>query len=171
MSELQKIFAQWEDVRNGLIKEVELVPADQFGFRATPETRTVLELAQHIIETERMLAGEVCRENTNFARGFPAIAAEFAGNVKQAQTKEDIISLLGTSFEESKAKSLEFGDENIAKMMTRFDGRQAPKAEMLRFAVAHEMYHRGQFTVYQRLLGIEPALTTFFKKTFASTSK
>lgn len=29
---------------------------------------------------------------------------------------------------------------------------------------AHEMYHRGQLTVYERLLGIEPALTQFFRK-------
>ncbi len=35
---------------------------------------------------------------------------------------------------------------------------------MLQFTLAHEMYHRGQLTVYQRLLGIEPALTEQFRR-------
>ncbi|HEU0174317.1 MAG TPA: DinB family protein [Blastocatellia bacterium] len=35
---------------------------------------------------------------------------------------------------------------------------------MLQFTLAHEMYHRGQLTVYQRLLGIEPALTEQFRQ-------
>jgi len=37
------------------------------------------------------------------------------------------------------------------------------------FAVAHEMYHRGQLTVYERLLKIEPALTRRFRKAFGET--
>ncbi|HAF15107.1 MAG TPA: hypothetical protein DHU55_06615 [Blastocatellia bacterium] len=30
------------------------------------------------------------------------------------------------------------------------------------------MYHRGQLTVYERLLNIEPALTQRFRKLFAN---
>jgi uncharacterized damage-inducible protein DinB len=41
------------------------------------------------------------------------------------------------------------------------------KLDFLNLAVAHEMYHRGQLTVYLRLMGIEPALTRRFKKVFA----
>jgi uncharacterized damage-inducible protein DinB len=32
------------------------------------------------------------------------------------------------------------------------------------------LYHRGQLTVYERLLNIEPALTTRFKELFAARS-
>ncbi len=51
--------------------------------------------------------------------------------------------------------------------MQRFDGKEMSKLEFLQFAVSHEMYHRGQLTVYERLLHIEPALTQRFKKLFA----
>jgi uncharacterized damage-inducible protein DinB len=54
--------------------------------------------------------------------------------------------------------------------MTRFDGKQCTKLEMLNFVVAHEMYHRGQLTGYERLLGIEPALTRFFRKMMSASS-
>ena len=40
---------------------------------------------------------------------------------------------------------------------------------MLKFIVSHEMYHRGQVTVYERLLGIEPAMAKcFFKQLVAA---
>ena len=164
MTRVEQICDQWQDVRNGLIKEVELIPAEQFDFRAAPETRSILELLQHIIEAERLLVGEICRENTNFQRGFPAMIADFAPNVKEAKTKDAIVDLLRASLDETKAKACQFGDENLGQIMTRFDGKQVPKIGQLSFSIAHEMYHRGQLTVYERLLGIEPALTQYIKK-------
>jgi uncharacterized damage-inducible protein DinB len=170
MSKVEGICEQWQDVRNGLIKEVELIPADQMGFKPAPESRTVIEVLHHIIETQRVLAGEMCRENTNFGRGFPALMAEFAGNTKEATTKEALLELLRSSLEETKALVVSFGDANFEQGMTRFDGKQCAKLEMLNFTMAHEMYHRGQLTVYERLLGIEPALTQFFRKMMSASS-
>ena len=54
--------------------------------------------------------------------------------------------------------------------MKRFDGKEISKFDFLNFAVAHEMYHRGQLTVYERLLGVEPALTQYFNKKFATAA-
>jgi uncharacterized damage-inducible protein DinB len=170
MSKVERIAEHWQDVRDGLIREVELVPAEQMGFKPAPESRSVLEVLQHVIESQRMLVGEMCRDNTNFQRGFPALMAEFGGGIKDANTKDAIIDLLRSSFEESRATVVAFGDENFEKDMTRFDGKQCTKFEMLNFAVSHEMYHRGQLTVYERLLGVEPALTQFFKKMMSASS-
>jgi len=170
MSKVERICEQWQDVRNGLIKEVELLPSEQMGFKPAPESRTALELLQHVVESERVLVGEMCRENTNFQRGFPALMAEFAGNIKEATTRDSILEILASSMEKSAAMIVNFGDENFEQSMTRFDGKQCTKTEMLNFAVGHEMYHRGQLTVYERVLGIEPALTQFFRKMMSASS-
>jgi uncharacterized damage-inducible protein DinB len=170
MANLERICEQWQDVRGGLIKEVEQIPAEQFEFKPAAESRTVLELLHHIIESQRILAGEMCRDNTNFQRGFPALIADFVGNVKEATTKEAVLELLRASMEETKTMVVDFGDANFEKMMTRFDGKPCTKFEMLNFTVAHEMYHRGQLTVYERLLGIEPALTQLFRKMMGASS-
>jgi uncharacterized damage-inducible protein DinB len=77
---------------------------------------------------------------------------------------------LRSSLEETKAMVVSFGDASFEQTMTRFDGKQCTKIEMLNFTVAHEMYHRGQLTVYERLLGIEPALTQFFRKMMSASS-
>ena len=170
MSKVEGVCEQWQDVRNGLIKEVEQIPADQMGFKPASESRTIIELLHHIVETQRVITGEMCRDNTNFQRGFPAMMAEFAGDARQATTKEAVIELLRSSLDTTKAMVVGFGDANFEKGMARFDGKQCTKLEMLNFTVAHEMYHRGQLTVYERLLGIEPALTQFFKKIMSASS-
>ena len=170
MASVEEICGQWQDVRNGLIKEAELIPAEQFEFRAAPETRSVIQLLHHIIEAERVLAGEICRDNTNFQRGFPALIAEHAGHVKEAATKDAVLELLRSSLEDTTALIGGFGEANFDKIMTRFDGKQVRKSLMVSFIVAHEMYHRGQLTVYQRLLGIEPALTQYFRKMLGNSS-
>jgi uncharacterized damage-inducible protein DinB len=170
MAKVKQICEQWQDVRNGLIKEVEQIPAEQMGFKPAPESRTAIEVLHHIIEIQRVLAGEMCRENTNFQRGFPTLIAEFAVHVKEATTKEAVLELLRSSLEETKAMVVSFGDASFEQSMTRFDGKQCTKLEMLNFTVAHEMYHRGQLTVYERLLGIEPALTQFFRKMMSASS-
>jgi uncharacterized damage-inducible protein DinB len=36
--------------------------------------------------------------------------------------------------------------------------------------MSHEMYHRGQLTVFERLLNVEPALTEQFRKLVAGAS-
>jgi uncharacterized damage-inducible protein DinB len=170
MTRTEQVCDQWQDVRNGLIKEVELIPSEQMGFKPASESRSVLELLHHIVESQRVLAGEMCRENTNFQRGFPALMAEFAGGVKDATTKEAVIELLRSSMEETTKNVLSFGDSGFEKMMTRFDGKQCTKLAMLNFTVSHEMYHRGQLTVYERLMGIEPALTQLFRKMMSANS-
>ena len=53
-------------------------------------------------------------------------------------------------------------------MMTGPDGSQQTKLAFLTFGMSHEMYHRGQLTVYERLLNIEPALTKMFREMTAA---
>ena len=170
MSKVERICEQWQDVRNGLIREVEQISPDQMGFKPASESRTVIELLHHIVESQRILAGELCRENTNFQRGFPALLADHVGNVREATTREAVLDLLRSSIGETKALIVNFGDVNFEQTITGFDGKQCTKSELLNFTISHEMYHRGQLTVYERLLGIEPALTQLFRKMRGASS-
>jgi uncharacterized damage-inducible protein DinB len=44
-------------------------------------------------------------------------------------------------------------------MMKRFDGELGTCLAWMHHGISQEMYHRGQLTLYARMLGIEPALT------------
>ena len=164
MAIVDEIWFGWQEVRSGLIKEVESIPADQFGFRPAEVSRSVLEILQHIVETERVLSSEICCDDTNLKRAPLELVAQHAGQVKAADTKDAILELLRSSLTESMHRIREFGDEKLEQMMPESNGKQLVKRAMLNLVVGHEMYHRGQVTVYQRLLGVEPVLTKFVRQ-------
>src|SRR5215510_15200219 len=162
------LVSDWRSVRDGFIAEVETIGADKFEFKATPETRSIAELIQHIIEAQKVLVGEMCRPDTNLRRApFPELIKEYASEVKGHSDKAGLVSLLKSSQDSAEATMQSCGEAGLQVDTQRLDGKTTTKLGFLQFIVAHEMYHRGQLTVYQRLLGIEPALTTLFKKMFA----
>ena len=157
----------WNDVRNGLIEEVDKLPDDQMSFRATPDTRTIAEILQHIVETQKILVGETCREDSNLMRqSFAAHGQEYAPGVRDVTDKQGLIELLRSSMQTAQETILARTDLWDAPM-NGLTGQPTTKGAILTFAASHEMYHRGQLTVYQRLLSIEPALTGKLKKLFA----
>ncbi|HJU93438.1 MAG TPA: DinB family protein [Pyrinomonadaceae bacterium] len=164
----ETITALWKEARSGLIQEVEKIPEDQFSFRATPETRSIAELLQHVISSQKMLVGEVCRPDTNLMRqSFAAHAEEYARGVNEVNDKNGLLELLRNGMDESEQKINSYCDK-LDETMVGFQGHPLTKTVFLTFAVSHEMYHRGQLTVYQRLLNIEPVLTVRLKKMFAN---
>jgi uncharacterized damage-inducible protein DinB len=163
----ETIIGLWKDAREGLIQEVEKIPEDQFSFRATPETRSIAEILQHLIQAQKILVGETCREETNIMRqSMVAHAQEYAPGVHKVTDKNGLIELLRSSMEEAQACIGESADK-LDATMTAINGQPTSKSAFLTFCVSHEMYHRGQLTVFLRLLNIEPVLTGKLKKVFA----
>jgi uncharacterized damage-inducible protein DinB len=163
----ESLIALWKDTRAGLIREVELIPENQFGFKATPDTRSVAEILQHIIQAQKFLVGETCRPDTNLMRqSFAAHLKEYGAGITDVVDKPGLVALLQSSMEAAEQSIQSYADK-LDELMTRFDGKQTTKEAFLTFAYSHEMYHRGQVTVYERLLSIEPALTGMLKKVFA----
>ena len=164
---LDRLIQSWSEVRAGLIKEAAQISDDKFSFRATPDTRSVAEILQHIIEAQKLLVGESCRPDTNLMRqSFADHIKEYAPEVAAVTDKNGLIELLRASMETAEATIRGCGD-GLQQTMQRFDRKEVSKFDFLNFAVAHEMYHRGQLTVYERLLGVEPALTQQLGKLFA----
>lgn len=157
---LDETLEAWSDVREGLIAEVENIPEDQFDFRPTPEVRSVRELIQHILEVALMMTGELTRPDTDFRRSeWPHLLNLYAAHVGDAGTKRELIGLLRSSFEEARQAFSDAGELAMLQLIKRFDGEMGTRLAWLHHGIAQEMYHRGQITLYERLLGIEPALT------------
>ena len=163
----ETIIGLWKDAREGLIQEVEKIPEDQFSFRATPDTRSIAEILQHLIQAQKILVGEACREETNLMRqSMVAHAQEYAPGVHKVTDKNGLLELLRSSMKEAEACIGESA-EKLDATMTALNGQPTSKSAFLTFCVSHEMYHRGQLTVFLRLLNIEPVLTGKLKKVFA----
>ena len=166
---VENIIESWKEVRAGLIDEASQIPQDKFDFKPAAESRSVRELLQHLIESQKFLVGEACRPDTNLMRAsFAENLKTYAPGVRDVNEKDALLDLLRTTMAESAQKLLGAADE-LRNNMKRFDGKEMSKLGFLSFSIAHEMYHRGQLTVYERLLNIEPALTTKFRKAFGES--
>ncbi|MGD2216365.1 MAG: DinB family protein [Gemmatimonadales bacterium] len=157
---LEEVLEGWRDVRQGLIEEVQNIPEDHFDFRPTPEVKSVSELVGHILEVALMMTGELTRADTDFRRAaWPELLDLYAAPVKAATGKAELLDLLRTTIGEAEQRFLDVGELHMLQFITRFDGEQGTRLAWLQHGIAQEMYHRGQLVLYERLLGIEPALT------------
>ncbi len=157
---LEETLEAWRDVREGIVEEVENIPEDKFDFRPAPESRTVRQLIQHILEVSMMMTGELTRADTDLHRApFPKLVKMYAGPAHEANTKEELVGLLKTQILDAARAFRRTGELALWQFMKRFDGRLGTKMQWLHHGIAQEMYHRGQLALYARLLGREPALT------------
>jgi hypothetical protein len=65
---LDEALEAWADARVGVLDEARNIPANQWDFRPTPESKTVRELVEHILEVAMMMTGELTRPDTDFRR-------------------------------------------------------------------------------------------------------
>ena len=167
---VETLLGLWKTARLGFITEVERIPEDKFTFRPTAETRTVAELVQHVIGSQKFFVGEVCRSDTNLMRRpFGEHIKAYGEGIDGVTDKARLIELMRSSMDEAE-KTITSNADGLNEVMTGLDGRPLPKIAFLLFGMSHEMYHRGQFTVYERLLNVEPALTEMFRKMTAGAS-
>jgi uncharacterized damage-inducible protein DinB len=109
---IDRLIESWKDTRNGLIDEAAQIPAEQFSFRAAPETRTICELLQHVVESQKTFVGETLRPDTNiFRQPLEDHAREYAPEVAGVTDKNGLLEILRSSMETSEASIREAGDK------------------------------------------------------------
>ena len=157
---LDEALDAWADARHGVIDELENIPPDRFTFRPSPETRSVAELAVHILEVSQMMVGELCREDTNFRRlPWPELIQMHAGELLRLAEQEELVAALRTTLQDGIKKFRQVGELHMLQLIERFDGTRGTRLAWLHHGIAQEMYHRGQLALYARLIGLVPALT------------
>lgn len=157
---LDETLEAWEDARLGIIAEVKNIPANKFDFRPTPEVRSVKDQVVHILEVALMMTGELTRADTNFQRAdWPKLLQMYAADAYRAESKAELMKLLKSQLYDGVKKFRNAGELHMLQFIKRFDGQSGTRLAWLNHGIAQEMYHRGQICLYERLLGIEPALT------------
>ena len=160
MTLLEEVLEAWNYTRSGVIAEIENLPDDRFMERPAGLQRSPLELANHIIESGRLMSGELSRADADFLRkSYPDLLAEHSRTGDQAQSKTAVIEALRRSHDEGAAQMAEAGEVHMLQLVRQFNGTPATRLVWLLHGIAHEEYHRGQLAMYARLFGKKPALT------------
>jgi len=156
---LEEALEGWEGVRQGVIAEVENLPASRFDERPAEGFRTVRELVDHILESG-LLMKELLREDGDFQRApYPDLMAEHAGALPRGRSKEEQLALLRDTHRELDTAFREAGELHMLQHIHRFDGLPGTRLAWFEHGVSHEYYHCGQLALTARVMGEVPALT------------
>jgi uncharacterized damage-inducible protein DinB len=157
---LEEALELWGFARDGVIAEVESIPAEHFGFSPAKGARTLAELVRHIIEAAAMGYTELTRPDGDFRRLPPAeFFAEHAANVPAGSTKDELLDLLRNTHAQGARRFRDVGEVGMLQGIRRFDGQTSTRLAWLWHLIDHESYHRGQVAMYARQIGLIPALT------------
>jgi uncharacterized damage-inducible protein DinB len=151
-------------VRKNTLQIANDIPENQFGFRATKDTRSIGELLAHIAAsvgwTYRVHAIDKATSMT--FEDFGRYTQENAAFEKSLKTKADIVKALETNGEQF-AKWTESAPDNVLAETMTFPAGVEPgsktRFEMILSAKEHEMHHRAQLMLMQRMIGMVPHLT------------
>ena len=143
---LQEIDQEGKTTRRVL----ERVPADRLGWRPHPKSMSLGELALHVAQVPGVIAGWALEDSSNLG-----------GDHKQAQAESTDQVLKAHDASMTKAKEVlgTLGDAGLQRGWQAQAGGTTlmamPKVALFRSVVLNHWYHhRGQLSVYLRLLDV-----------------
>jgi uncharacterized damage-inducible protein DinB len=158
----RELAAAFRTVRGNTVKIARDIPAERYDFCVVEGTRTVGELLAHIAYGHR-IADEIHRVKhlgSLVGFDFPGLIATIAAAEARLTTREEILVALESEGEGFASWLGSLGDSFLAERVENFDGKGSrSRLEMLLAPKEHEMHHRGQLMLMERLLGIVPHLT------------
>ena len=162
-------------VRKNTLVIAQDLPEDRYAFRAAANTRSVGELLAHIALSHnfqyQVHAAE--RRTTLVGFDFPSLLKQFTAEEKELRSKDQIVEMLRSSGEKWAGWVEGLTDDFLAEQVQMPAGMiPAAKSrfEMILSVKEHEMHHRGQLMLIERLVGIVPHLTREMQSRMAATA-
>ena len=160
----KELAESFRTVRKNTIQTAEDIPEDQYGFTPAQGTKSIAQTLVHIALSPQFQHTIHARERRSNFEGFdfPTLMKRIAEEETRDRTKSQVIDLLKTEGEVWASFLEGVSEEFLAEPFAMPPGATpATKSrfEMLLSVKEHEMHHRGQLMVAQRLLGIVPHLT------------
>ena len=160
----KELADSFRTVRKNTIQIAEDIPEAQYGYRAAPDSRSVSELLVHIAMTptaaERIHAIE--KRTTLEGFDFFALFGKIMAMEKEPRTKTQLITLLREEGDRFAAWLEGVGDDFLGQrvsMPTGMTPASKTRFEMILGVKEHEMHHRAQLMLIERMLGVVPHLT------------
>ena len=160
----QDLADAFRTVRKNTITIAEEIPEDKYGFRPTPESRTIGQTLMHIALVPKLQAHIHGVEKRSTLEGFdfPGFFMPMMEEEQKSFSKIQILERLneqGEHFAHFLASlSDHFLGERVA-MPAGMTPASKTRFEMLMGVKEHEMHHRGQLMLVERMIGIVPHLT------------
>ena len=168
----KELAAAFRTVRKNTIVIAEEIGEEHYGFRPAAGSRTVGETLLHIAVVPRMQHQIHAVDNLSDLSKFDFMT--FMGGMimveKKPHTKAQTIALLTEEGERFAGWLETLTDEYLGQrvLMPQGMGTDKSRFEMLLGPKEHEMHHRAQLMVAERLLGLTPHFTRQMEERIAA---
>ena len=158
-------------VRENTIKIAEEIPESKYDFTPAPGTRTVRQLLTHIAMSDSFSSFHKEKRTSFDGVNFPEMVAHMQAEEAKPRSKAEVIALLKERGDETAIWIASLSDGFLAEPFTQPAHLTPPtksRFEMIMSMKEHEMHHRGQLMLVERLIGIVPHLTRQMQERFAA---
>jgi len=164
----KELAGAFRTVRNNTIKIAEDIPEEKYSFQPAPGTRTVAETLVHISHLSDF-SYEFHGKKTDTLAGFDFLGfmAPRLADEKASHSKAEILKKLADNRDQFASWLEGLPDDFLGQVITMPPGGQPAtrtRFDMLMSVKEHEMHHRGQLMLVERMLGIVPHLTRQFEE-------
>jgi uncharacterized damage-inducible protein DinB len=148
MSEKQ-IFTQiWEREFQTTVKVLKAYPFDRENYKPNEKSRSAKELAWAFALEQKVIVAGAMEGKIDWSK---------MGSIKMPETITDAIHEFVKTQEENTQKLKKMSDESLNKTIKFAVGPKQEKdlriMDVLRMILLDQIHHRGQFSVYMRLVG------------------
>ncbi len=152
MSLAQAFLAEFDHECKGTRKMLERVPEDKFPWKPHHKSMSLAHLTGHIAEMPGWAASVMGTEELDFAK---------MGHYKPTvpETHEELLAAFDKNVGDFKQAMADQSDESFLVTWTLRNGEHVitsmPRVSAIRgFVLSHTYHHRGQLSVYLRLLDV-----------------
>jgi uncharacterized damage-inducible protein DinB len=169
----KEMAASFRTVRGNTIQIAEEIPEASYGFRPAPGCRSVAETLVHIAVGPRFQEQVHLTERRDTLVGFDffGFMGKQLAEEQGARSKAQIVEMLRVEGEKY-AQALAGLSEAFLAESVQFAPGMVPPAksrfEMLLSPKEHEMHHRAQLMLVERMLGQVPHLTRHMQERVAA---
>jgi uncharacterized damage-inducible protein DinB len=131
--------------RKNTVAAVEAMPADKFNYKPTADQMTFGHLVVHIAETNDLLCSKAA-----------AVPPPKVDEVKEADSKDNLVAALKTSFDFCSDALAKMDDSRLAETTEIFPGHQGSRAWASMILAGAWADHYAEAAMYLRLNGVSP---------------
>jgi uncharacterized damage-inducible protein DinB len=161
----------YRTVRANTITIAEEIPESKYDFAPAPGTRTVRQLLTHIALSDSFSSMHKDQRTSFEGVNFPEMVAYMQAEEARPRSKADVIGLLRERGNDTASWIASLSDTFLAEPFTQAAGADPAtktRFEMIMGMKEHEMHHRGQLMLVERMIGITPHLTRQMQERFAA---
>ena len=160
----KELAHSFRTVRKNTTTIAQDIPEEKYGFRATPDTRSVGELLAHIALAYSFQYQINAQEARSSLAGFdfPSLMQRIGAEEKLHRSKDQTLELLRSSGEKWAGWLDGLTDAFLAERVAMPPGAEPAsrsRFDMILSVKEHEMHHRGQLMLIERMVGVVPHLT------------